>query len=44
MAVNAVSAVLIFIVTGYFNMTGVSYLGWGVLAIKATVCGVFVVF
>lgn len=44
MAVNAVSAVSIFIVTGYFNMTGVSYLGWVVLAIKATVCGVFVVF
>lgn len=44
MAVNVVSAVSIFTVTGYFNMTGVSYLGWGVLAIKATVCGVFVVF
>lgn len=44
MAVNAVSAVSIFTVTGYFNMTGVSYLGWVVLAIKATVCGVFVVF
>lgn len=44
MAVNAVSAVSIFTVTGYFNMTGVSYLGWLVLAIKATVCGVFVVF
>ena len=44
MAVNAVSAVLIFIVTGYFTMTGVSYLEWVVLAIKATVCGFFVVF
>lgn len=44
MAVNAVSAVSIFTVTGYFNMTGVSYLGWVVLAIKATVCAVFVVF
>lgn len=44
MAVNGVSAVSIFTVTGYFNMTGVSYLGWVVLAIKATVCGVFVVF
>lgn len=44
MAVNAVSVVLIFIVTGYFTMTGVSYLGWVVLAIKATACGVFVVF
>lgn len=44
MAVNVVSAVSIFTVTGYFNMTGVSYLGWVVLAIKATVCGVFVVF
>lgn len=44
MAVNAVSAVSIFTVTGYFNMTGVSYLGWVVLAIKTTVCGVFVVF
>lgn len=44
MAVNVVSAVLIFIVTGYFTMTGVSYLEWVVLAIKATVCGVFVVF
>lgn len=44
MAVNVVSAVLIFIVTGYFTMTGVSCLEWVVLAIKATVCGVFVVF
>lgn len=44
MAVNAVSVVLIFIVTGYFTMTGVSYLGWVVLAIKATACGCFVVF
>lgn len=44
MAVNVVSAVLIFIVTGYFTMTGVSCLGWVVLAIKATVCGIFVVF
>lgn len=44
MAVNGVSAVSIFTVTSYFNMTGVSYLGWVVLAIKATVCGVFVVF
>ena len=44
MAVNVVSAVLIFMVTGYFAMTGVSYLEWVVLAIKATVCGVFVVF
>lgn len=44
MVVNVVSAASIFTVTGYFNMTGVSYLGWVVLAIKATVCGVFVVF
>lgn len=44
MAVNVVSALSIFTVNGYFNMTGVSYLGWVVLAIKATVCGVFVVF
>ena len=44
MVVNVVSAVSIFIVTGYFTMTGVSYLEWVVLAIKATVCGFFVVF
>lgn len=44
MAVNAVSAASIFIVTSYFTMTGVSYLEWVVLAIKVTVCGIFVVF
>lgn len=42
MAVNAVSAVLIFIVTGYFTMTGVSYLEWVVLATKATFSGIVV--
>lgn len=44
MAVNGVSAVSIFIVTGYFTMTGVSYLEWIVLAIKVTACGIFVAF
>lgn len=44
MAVNVVSAVLIFIVTGYFTMTGVSYLEWVVLAIKVTTCGIFIAF
>lgn len=44
MAVNAVSAVSIFIVTGYFTMTGVSYLEWVVLAIKVTTCGIFIAF
>lgn len=44
MAVNAASAVSIFIVTGYFTMTGVSYLEWIVLAIKVTACGIFVAF
>lgn len=44
MAVNAVSAVSIFIVASYFTMTGVSYLEWVVLAIKVTVCGIFVAF
>lgn len=44
MVVNAVSAVSIFIVTGYFTMTGVSYLEWIVLAIKVTACGIFVAF
>lgn len=44
MAVNSVSAVLIFIVTGYFRMTGVSYLEWAVLAIKVTACGIFIAF
>lgn len=42
MAVNAVSAVLIFIVTGYFTMTGVSYLEWVILAIKVTFSGIVV--
>ena len=42
MAVNGVSAVSIFTVTSYFNMTGVSYLGWVVLAIKVTACGIFI--
>lgn len=42
MAVNAVSAVAIFIVTGYFTLTGVSYLEWIILAIKVTACGIFV--
>lgn len=44
MAVNAVSAVSIFIVASYFTMTGVNYLEWVVLAIKVTVCGIFVAF
>ena len=44
MAVNAVSAVSIFTVTSFFNMTGVSYLEWIVLAIKVTICGIFVAF
>lgn len=44
MAVNAVSAVSIFTVTSFFNMTGVSYLEWVVLAIKVTICGIFVAF
>lgn len=43
MVVNAVSAASIFIVTGYFTLTGVSYLEWIVLAIKVTACGIFVV-
>lgn len=42
MAVNAVSAVAIFIVTGYFTLTRVSYLEWIILAIKVTACGIFV--
>lgn len=42
MAVNGVSAVSIFTVTSYFNMTGVSYLEWVVLAIKVTACGIFI--
>lgn len=42
MAVNAVSAVLIFIVSGYFTMTGVSYLEWVILAIKVTFIGIVV--
>lgn len=42
MAVNSVSAVSIFTVTSYFNMTGVSYLEWVVLAIKVTACGIFI--
>lgn len=40
--VDAVSAASIFIVTGYFTMTGVSYLEWVILAIKVTTCGFFV--
>lgn len=44
MVVNAVSAASIFIVTGYFTLTGVSYLEWIVLAIKVTACGIVVVF
>ena len=44
MAVNAVSAVSIFIVTGYFTMTGVSYLEWVILAIKVTFSGSVVAF
>lgn len=44
MAVNAVSAVSIFILTSYFTMIEVSYLEWVVLAIKVTICGVFVAF
>lgn len=42
MVVNSVSAVSIFTVTSYFNMTGVSYLEWVVLAIKVTACGIFI--
>lgn len=42
MAVNSVSAVSIFTVASYFNMTGVSYLEWVVLAIKVTACGIFI--
>lgn len=42
MAVNAVSAVSIFIVSGYFTMTGVSYLEWVILAIKVTFSGIVV--
>ena len=42
MAVNAVSALSIFIVTGYFTMTGVSYLEWVILAIKVTFSGIVV--
>lgn len=42
MAVNSVSAVSIFTVTSYFDMTGVSYLEWVVLAIKVTACGIFI--
>lgn len=42
MAVNAVSAVSIFIVSGYFTMTGVSYLEWVILAIKVTFGGIVV--
>ncbi len=42
MAVNGVSAVSIFTVTSYFNMTGVSYLEWVVLAIKVTACEIFI--
>ncbi len=42
MVVNAVSAASIFIVTGYFTLTGFSYLEWIVLAIKVTACGIFV--
>lgn len=44
MAVNAVSAASIFIVTSYFTLTGVSYLEWVVLAIKVTTCGIFIAF
>ena len=44
MAVNAVSAVSIFIVTGYFTMTRVSYLEWVILAIKVTFSGSVVAF
>lgn len=42
MAVNSVSAVSIFTVTSYFDMTGVSYLEWVVLVIKVTACGIFI--
>lgn len=41
-AVDAVSAVSIYIVSGYFTMTGVSYLEWVILAIKVTFSGTFV--
>ena len=40
--VDAVSAVSIFIVSGYFTMTGVSYLEWVILAIKVTFSGIVV--
>ena len=42
MAVNAVSAVSIFIVTGYFTMAGINYFEWVILAIKVTACGIIV--
>lgn len=41
--VDAVSAVLIFIISGYFTMAGISYFEWGILAIKVTFSGIFVV-
>lgn len=40
--VDAVSAVSIYIVSGYFTMTGVSYLEWVILAIKVTFSGIIV--
>ena len=41
-AVDAVSAVSIYIVSGYFTMTGVSYLEWVILALKVTFSGIIV--
>lgn len=41
--VDAVSAVLILIISGYFTMAGINYLEWVILAIKVTFSGIFVV-
>lgn len=40
--VDVVSAVLIFIISGYFTMAGISYFEWVILAIKVTACGIIV--
>lgn len=42
MGVDAISALMIFMITRFFTMHGVSYLEWTILAIKVTVCGVLV--
>ena len=39
--VDAVSAVLIFIISSYFTMAGISYFEWVILAIKVTFSGIF---